>query len=102
MANRILRDKLQQRWIPKVIPAFEDDVLMHKLRMLIQLRAQNTYIACIQKFYRTTKCCIFNPLLVRQIQPIYERWFFNVRFNRAQLGNPYSRAIVSCASLRLS
>ena len=26
------------------------------------------------------KCCIFNPLLVRQIQSIGERWFFNVPF----------------------
>ena len=80
MANRILRDEFQQRWIPKVVPALENDVLMHKIRMLIQVRAQTSYVTCIEEFHGTTKCCIFNPLLVRQIQSIGERWFFNVPF----------------------
>jgi hypothetical protein len=78
MTNRILSDEFQQCWIPKVVPAFENDVLMHKIRMLIQVRAQTNYVTCIEEFHGTVKCCIFNPLLVRQIQSIGERWFFNV------------------------
>jgi hypothetical protein len=80
MANRILSDEFQQRWISKVVPAFENDMLMHKIRMLIQLRAQTSYVTCIEEFHGTAKCCIFNPLLVRQIQSIGEGRFFDVPF----------------------
>jgi hypothetical protein len=48
--------------------------------MLIQVRAQTNYVTCIQEFHGTPKCCVFDPLLVRQIQSIGERWFFNVLF----------------------
>jgi hypothetical protein len=80
MANRILGHEFQQRWISKIIPPFENDVLMHKLRILFQLRAQTNHITRVEKFYGAAKCCIFNSLLVRQIQPIGQCWFFNVSF----------------------
>jgi hypothetical protein len=80
MANRILSHEFQHRRIPKVVPAFENDALMHKVRMLIQLPTQTNYVSRIKKLYGSTKCCIFNSLLVRQIQPIGQRWFFNVPF----------------------
>jgi hypothetical protein len=80
MTNRILSNEFQQRWIPKVVPAFENDVLMHKIRMLIQVRAQTNYVTCIEEFHGAAKWCIFNSLLVRQIQSIGERWFFDVTF----------------------
>ena len=80
MASRILSDEFQQRWISKVVPALENNVLMHKIRMLIQVRTQTSYVTSIEEFHGTAKCCIFNPLLVRQIQSIGERWSFNVPF----------------------
>ena len=42
------------------------------------MRTQPIDIARIQKFYRMAKCRVFDSLLVRQIQPIGERWLFNV------------------------
>jgi len=48
--------------------------------MLIQVRTQASYITRIEKFHGTAKYCIVNPLLVRQIQSIGERWFLNVPF----------------------
>ena len=80
MANRILRHEFQQGWIPKVVPAFENDILMHETRMLFQLLAQTRGVPCIKEFHGAAKCCIFNSLLVRQIQSIGKRWFFNVPF----------------------
>ena len=80
MANRILSHEFQQRWIPKVVPAFENSLLMHEIRMLIQSLAQTNDITRIQKFHSPAKRCVFNSLLMRQIQPIGERWFFNVPF----------------------
>src|SRR5260370_38350778 len=53
---------------------------MQKAGMLIQGHTQTIYVTCIDEFHSTAKCCIFNPLLVRQIQSIGERWFFNVPF----------------------
>jgi hypothetical protein len=44
------------------------------------VRAQTNYIAGIEEFHGATKWCIFNSLLVRQIQSIGERWFFDVTF----------------------
>jgi hypothetical protein len=80
MPNGILSDEFQQRWISKVVPALENDVLMHKIRMLMQVCAQISCVTCIEEFHGMAKRCIFNPLLVRQIQSIGERWFFNVPF----------------------
>jgi len=53
---------------------------MHEIRMLIQVRAQASYITRIEKFHGTAKYCVFNSLLVWQIQSIGERWFLNVPF----------------------
>jgi hypothetical protein len=41
---------------------------------------QASYVTFVDEFDGTTKCCIFDPLLVRQVQAIGERWFFNVAF----------------------
>jgi hypothetical protein len=48
--------------------------------MLLQVRAQTRCITRIEKFHGAAKSFIFNPLLVRQIQPVAERWFFDVPF----------------------
>src|SRR6266404_3202141 len=80
MANRILSDEFQQRWISKIIPALENNVLMDKIWVLIQVRSQTIYFTFVDKFDGTTKCCIFDSLLVRQVQAIGDRWFFNVAF----------------------
>ncbi len=39
-ANRIFSREFQQRWIPKVVSALEDDALPHQIRMLVQVDAQ--------------------------------------------------------------
>jgi len=80
MANRILSDEFQQRWISKVVPALENNVLMDKIWMQIQVGLQTSYVTFVDEFDGTTKCCIFDSLLVRQVQAIGERWFFNVAF----------------------
>jgi hypothetical protein len=46
--------------------------------MLMQVGPQTSRVTCIEEFDGAAKCSIFNPLLVRQIQLIGERWFFNV------------------------
>src|SRR5260370_37464854 len=48
--------------------------------MLIEVGLQNSYVTFVDEFDGTTKCCIFDPLLVRQVPAIGERWFFNVAF----------------------
>jgi len=42
-----------------------------------------SYVTCIEEFHGTAKCCIFNPLLVRQIQSIGEGRFSMCRFSLA-------------------
>jgi hypothetical protein len=86
MPNGILSDEFQQRWIPKVVPAFENDLLMHKSGMLIQVCTQTRHVTCIEELHGMAKCRIFNSLLVRQIQSIGERWFFNVPFQPRPAG----------------
>ena len=78
MTNRILRNEFEQGWIMKIVAALEDDMLMHQIRMLIQVRPQTSYVTCIEEFRRTPKWYVFNSLLVRQIQSIGECWSFNV------------------------
>jgi len=80
MANRILCDEFKQCGIPKIVSTFKDDVLMHKIRMLIQVRPQTSHIAGIDEFHGATKRCVFNALMMRQFQWIRERGFCNVRF----------------------
>ena len=80
MANRILGDEFEQSWITKVVAALENDVLMHDIRMLLQVGPQSRYIACIEKIHGATKGGLFNSLIVPQIQTIGERWSFNVFF----------------------
>src|SRR5260370_394358 len=101
MANRILCDEFQQSWISKVVPALENDVLMHKTRMLIQVHTQTSYVTCIDEFHSTAKCCISIRCWCGKSSRSESVGFSMCRFSLAQLGNPYSRAIVSCASLRL-
>jgi len=86
MANWILSDEFQQRWIPKVVSSLEDDMLVHEMRVLMQVRTQASDIACIDEVYRAPKCCVFNPLFVWQIQSIGERWFFKVSLQSRPAG----------------
>ncbi len=80
MANRILCDEFQKCGIAKIVSAFEGDVLTHKIRMLKQVRPQTSHITGIEEFYGATKRRIFNALMMRQIQLIRDRGFFNMRF----------------------
>ncbi len=79
-SNRILRHKFQQRWIAKIVPAFEHDALLRQLRMLLEVGAQTCHLAGIEQLHSTAKCGIFNPLMMRQIQLAGERGPFNVPF----------------------
>src|SRR5260370_29142360 len=80
LAHRILCDELQKCRIPKIVPAFEGDVLMHKVGMLMQVGTHPSHVTCIEEVHGATKCSVFNALMMRQIQLIRERWFFNMRF----------------------
>ena len=80
MTNRILGHELQQRWIVKVVPTFEDDALMHEIRILLQVAAQACYVAGIDKFHAPAKYCVFDTLMVRQIQSVWQRGLFNMPF----------------------
>ena len=53
--NRILGYELQQRRIAKVVPALEDHVLMHQLRMLLEIHTQTGCVAGIEQVDGTTK-----------------------------------------------
>jgi hypothetical protein len=64
MTNRILGCEFQQRWIVKIVPTLEDDVLMHKIRMLPKIGVQTCCIALIEKFHGTTKGNVFNSCMV--------------------------------------
>src|SRR5271166_3652813 len=91
VANRILGDEFQKCWISKIVPAFECDVLMHKIRMLVQVGTQTRDVTRIQKFHRATKRHVFNSLMMRQIQLIRERWLSNVLFQ----SRPAPKSILS-------
>jgi hypothetical protein len=80
MTNRVLRYEFQQRWILKIVSAFEDDPLTYEIRMLPQVSAQTCYIAGIEKFHASAKCGVLNPFVVRQTQLIGERRPFDVSF----------------------
>jgi hypothetical protein len=41
-------------------------------------KSQRLFHQLNRNAHGTVKCCIFNPLLVRQIQSIGEHWFFDV------------------------
>src|SRR6266550_6006653 len=64
----------------KIIPTFEDDVLMPQVRVSVQVFPQTCDVTRIEQFYGATKCGIFDPLMVRQIEPIGKGWFFDVPF----------------------
>ena len=51
----------------KVVPALEDDVLMHKLRVLLQMRAQTCHVTSIDQVDRAAKRCVFNALVMGQV-----------------------------------
>src|SRR5690348_11417092 len=78
VTNRVLGYKFQQRWILKIVSAFEDDVLTHKTRMLPQVSAQTSYIAGIEKLHATAKYGVFYTFMVRSIQLVGERGPFDV------------------------
>jgi hypothetical protein len=86
MANRIFGDEFQQSWILKVVGAFENDVLMDEVRMLMQVRAQACDITGIEELDSKAKCWIFNALVMRQVQAIGERWLFDVALQSGPTG----------------
>ena len=55
-------------------------VLMHEIRILVDIGVQTCCITCIEKVHGTTKSGVFNSLVVRQIQLIGERRLFNMPF----------------------
>jgi hypothetical protein len=64
-ANWIFRSKFQQRWIPKIVSAFEFDMLMHQIWMFLKVSAQVWDISLIEKIHGTTKGGVFNSFVVR-------------------------------------
>ncbi len=88
MANRVLRNEFQQRWILKVVSAFEYDVPTYEIRMLPQVSAQPCYIAGIEKLHASAKCGVLDPFVVRQTQLIVERRVFDVAFQPCPTRKP--------------
>ena len=80
MANRILRDEFQKCGPPKIIPTFENDVLMHEIRMLIQMGPQIRHVTCVEEFHGAPERRVFNSLVMRQIELVRERWSLNMGF----------------------
>jgi hypothetical protein len=80
MANRILRDEFQKCGPPKIIPTFENDVLMHEIRMLIQMGPQIRHVTCVEEFHGAPERRVFNSLVMRQIELVRERWSLNMSF----------------------
>ena len=62
----------------KVVRAFENNMLMRKLRMLPQPRAQSSHIARVNQIDGPAKIGILNALVMPQIQTVGERGFFDV------------------------
>src|SRR5260370_13836729 len=86
MPHGILSDEFEQREISKLVRLGAHHVVMHKSGMRIQVCTQTSNVTCIEELHGTAKCCIFNSLLVRQIQSIGERWFFNAPFQPRPAG----------------
>jgi hypothetical protein len=51
-ANRILGDKLEQCRVLEVLGTFELYMLVHEVRMVLQMRAQGLYVARIEQVDR--------------------------------------------------
>jgi hypothetical protein len=66
--NRIFRDELEQRRIPEVVAAFEQDTLADQRRMGIEVRPQAVNVTGIEEVDRASKDWILNSLMVRQRQ----------------------------------
>ncbi len=66
----ILGDELQQRGTREVVAAFERDMLVCKIRMLLQLSAQALDIAGVQQIDGAAKRGIFNALVMRQVETV--------------------------------
>src|SRR5258706_1282859 len=86
VANRIFGNELQQRGTIKIVPAFEYDMLMHQLRMLLQIPTQSCHVPSINKIYGTAKNGVFDSFMVRQIQLIRQCRFFNMPFESCPAG----------------
>ena len=80
MANGILGHKFQQRRIAKIVSAFKHDVLMRQIRMTAQMFTQTGDVARVEQFDCSAKGCVFNTLMVRQIQPMGQAWCLNMPF----------------------
>ncbi len=59
---------------------------MHKLRMLIEVGTQPSHVTSIDEVHGATKCRVFNSLVMRQMQLIGERRFFNMRLQSRPAG----------------
>ena len=68
MAHRVLGNELQQRRIPEVVTAFEQDPLTDETRMVHQMDAQTIRIAIVKQVYRTAERRVFNPLVLRKVK----------------------------------
>jgi len=57
----------------KIVPAFENHVLMHQFRMLLQMCAQAGCVTGIDQVNGVAECGIFDSFLMRQIELAADR-----------------------------
>ena len=86
VARRILRDKLQQRGIAKVISTFEEHTPLRDIGMLHEMYSQGGGIACIEKIDRAAECRILDALMMRQVQTVGQRWLLDVALQPGPTG----------------
>ncbi|HYA97252.1 MAG TPA: hypothetical protein VEH49_04090, partial [Methylomirabilota bacterium] len=53
-------------------------MLTHEIRMSFEVSSQSCGVARVQQFYRSPESDVLDSLVMRQIQLVGERWFFNV------------------------
>jgi len=87
-AHRILCDEFQKCRIAKIVPAFEGDVLMHKIRMLIQAGSQTRYVTC--KIRARVNVCFAPEILKHEAEALFSLGLGTKRHARTHLSPPSS------------
>ena len=94
----VLSDEFQQRGIPKVVPAFENDVLIHRFGCCASsAHANRKRRHTLSRISTAQRNIAFQFAVGAANQSVGKALVSMCRFNATQLGNPYSRAMVSWA-----
>ena len=87
-ARWVFRDKLEQRWIAKVVATFEGNPTPNQTGMVTQVGAQPLDISGVEKVDRPPECRVRNSLLVRHVQAIGGCRSFNSSFQSPPTREP--------------